>query len=160
MTRPSRHAPHLVASAGRRRFLATATGVGVVAGLAPTRARAAALDATAMLGWVDPDAITVWVQSATDAEAVVSVIPDAPGLGSKVARVSLEAAAGRTGAVRLTGLEPSTRYRWTAVFDGRDPRGGGPEAIEGHFRTPPIWVPGTDPGPVTLAFGSCHYLND
>jgi alkaline phosphatase D len=142
---------------------------GATGGWQSGAARAETFDAVAMLGWIDPDTATLWLQAAAPAEAICSVSPvryaHARPPTAQPDRTTLTAADGFTAAFRVADLEPDVVYRWTLILrepeDARGLRSGDGEArLEGQFRTPAAWSPGDSPAPVVLAFGSCHYLND
>ena len=107
-----------------------------------------------MHGFADMANMTLWLQ--TERAARVAVELHADGEAAKRRRVE-----GATRAeddfvlhLRLTGLEPGTRYRYQVFADGR------PAGEPGTFATQPLWQYRTEPPDLAVAFGSCAYLND
>lgn len=107
-----------------------------------------------MHGFADQSSMTLWVQTGRAARVTVELAPDAdPGKRRRVdgaTRAEDDFAA----ALRLAGLDPGTRYRYTVLVDGK------PAAEPGRFATQPLWQFRTDPPAFSVAFGSCFYLND
>jgi alkaline phosphatase D len=134
---------------------------GLRSAVPPTATSSAAdtLAAGPMLADVTMREGTVWVQ--TTAPAVVRLVVEAdPLAGQPMARPDTSAAvataADGTAAVRLTGLEPGTRYTYRVLVDGRPARVPYATALT----TQPLWQYRTDPPAFTVAIGSCHYDND
>jgi alkaline phosphatase D len=107
-----------------------------------------------MHGFADQSSMTLWVQTERAARVTVELHPVAdPGKPRRVegaARAEDDYAV----ALRLAGLDPGTRYRYTVLVDGE------PAAEPGRFATQPLWQFRTDPPAFSVAFGSCFYLND
>ena len=84
-----------------------------------------------MLGHVTDSSIIVWARTATPGKFTVRYGTDAAGLTGTSSAVTTTFARDFTGSVKITGLQPDTRYHVEVVGDGteRGPRG--------EFRTLP-----------------------
>lgn len=122
--------------------------------LAAFAAAAPAWAASILHGFADMSSMTLWVQTERAARVTVELHPE----GDPVKRRRIEAATrvedDFAAALRLAGLDPGTRYRYTVTVDGK------PAGEPGRFATQPYWQFRGDPPPFTVAFGSCMYLND
>jgi alkaline phosphatase D len=117
-------------------------------------AAAPALAASIMHGFADMTSMTLWVQTERAVRVTVELHPESdPGRRRKVEGATHPDDDFAT-ALRLAGLDPGTRYRYTVLVDGK------PAAESGHFSTQPLWQFRTEPPEFAVAFGSCHYLND
>jgi alkaline phosphatase D len=117
---------------------------------APLQAHALSI----MHGFADMSGMTLWLQTERAARIAVELHPE--GEPAKRRRVEGATRAEDDFAlhVRLTGLDPGTRYRYQVLVDGR------PAGEPGSFATQPLWQYRTDPPELAVAFGSCAYLND
>jgi len=107
-----------------------------------------------MHGFADQSSFTLWVQSRGPASIEVEFGAEGnAGTGRIIRRDALEAHDFAV-AVRLADLEPGTSYRYRLRVDGDAAE------VAGHFRTQPLWEWRTDPPEVSIAFGSCAYLDD
>jgi alkaline phosphatase D len=84
-----------------------------------------------MLGQVTDSSIIVWARTASPGSFVIRYGTDPAKLASATASVPTTFARDLTGSVRITGLQPETRYHVEVVGDGAR---GGPR---GEFRTLP-----------------------
>jgi alkaline phosphatase D len=117
-------------------------------------AAAPAWAASILHGFADLSSMTLWVQTDRAARIVVELHPEAdPGKRRRVEGAT-RAEDDFAVALRLAGLDPGTRYRYTVTVDGK------PAAEPGRFATQPLWQFRTDPPAFSVAFGSCFYLND
>lgn len=134
----------------RRSPLIFALAAAIAAGSAAAQVPAA----TIMHGFADMATATLWVQA--DGAARVAAEFQRDGEPGPVRRIEapVRAAEDFVAHLRLTGLEPGTRYRYTVLVDGR--AAGEP----GTFSTQPLWQFRTEPPDVAIAFGSCFYVND
>lgn len=107
-----------------------------------------------MHGFADQSSFTLWAQKRGPGRIGVefSVLDG----NAAVHSIDTEASRDRDFAVvlRLAGLEPGTRYRYRLLADGQ------PTGDVGTFRTQALWEWRTDPPAVSIAVGSCAYLND
>ena len=118
--------------------------------LAATPAWAASI----LHGFADMSSMTLWVQTDRAARVVVELNPEAdPGKRRRVEGTT-RAEDDFAIALRLAGLDPGTRYRYTVAVDGKS------AAEPGRFATQPLWQFRGDPPALAVAFGSCFYLND
>ncbi len=134
----------------------------------PAAAQEAAspLRAGPMLGAVTHRTAAVWLQVADSAEVRLRVRPTGRAEGATTPAPPAEAfetAPIRTGPARdhiarfdLTGLMPGTVYAYEVVVDGAPVAFPYPTG----FETQPLWQWRGDPPAFTVAFGSCHYVND
>ena len=124
----------------------------IIAALAvlPVRAEPLAL----MHGFADQTSLTLWAQSG----GPVRIAVEYSVLDGNVPVRKVEAATAREHdfaiALRLTGLEPGTRYRYRMLVNDEA------TGEVGTFRTQALWEWRNDPPPVSIAVGSCAYLND
>jgi alkaline phosphatase D len=134
-----------------RRLAALLAGSALlVAPLAPALAQAVSV----MHGFADQSSMTLWVQTDRAARIGVDLYPEgAPGRRRRVEGVT-RAPDDFVAHLRLVGLDPGTRYRYTVLVDGK------PAAQPGTFATQPLWQFRADPPALAIAVGSCHYLND
>jgi alkaline phosphatase D len=117
-------------------------------------AAAPAWAASIMHGFADLSSMTLWVQTDRAARVVVELHPETdPGKRRRVEGAT-RAEDDFAVALRLAGLDPGTRYRYTVAIDGK------PVAEPGRFATQPLWQFRADPPAFAVAFGSCFYLND
>ncbi len=122
----------------------------LVAPLAPALAQAVSI----MHGFADQSSLTLWVQTDRAVRVAAKLHPEgAPGRTRRVEGAT-RAADDFVAHLRLAGLDPGTRYRYTVFVDGK------PAAEPGTFATQPLWQFRVDPPALAIAFGSCHYLND
>ena len=150
--------------------LAAACGVAPEA-TAQTRARAttsgrssatpaARLTSGPMLGYVTYRDVMLWAQTDGPARVQVRYRPETgAGAGGAFATTPAVDATAETGfAVHLpiTALDPGTRYTYDVVVNGRPVARPYPTA----FATAPLWQWRTDPPAVTVAIGSCAYVNE
>ena len=118
--------------------------------LAATPAWAASI----LHGFADMSSMTLWVQTDRAARVVVELHPEAdPGKRRRVEGTT-RAEDDFAIALRLAGLDPGARYRYTVAVDGKA------AAEPGRFATQPLWQFRGDPPALAVAFGSCFYLND
>jgi alkaline phosphatase D len=123
----------------------------LVAGVTPP---AGAQGVSIMHGFADQSSMTLWVQTERAARVTVDLAPESdPGKRLRVEGAT-QAANDFAAALRLAGLDPGTRYRYTVLLDGK------PAAEPGRFATQALWQFRTDPPTFTVAFGSCFYVND
>lgn len=127
--------------------------------LATTLAAMAAFSAqgeplSVMHGFADQTSFTLWVQSRGPVRigAEFAVIDSNAPVRKAQAATSPEH--DFAVALRLTGLEPGTRYRYRLLMNDE------PTGDVGTFRTQALWEWRTDPPAVNIAIGSCAYLND
>ncbi|HSD41940.1 MAG TPA: alkaline phosphatase D family protein [Burkholderiales bacterium] len=117
-------------------------------------AAAPAWAASIMHGFADQSSMTLWVQTERAVRVTVELHPETePGKRRRVEGAT-RADDDFALTLRLAGLDPGTRYRYTVLVDGK------PGAEAGHFLTQPLWQFRTDPPEFAVAFGSCLYLND
>ena len=110
-------------------------------------AAAPAWAASILHGFVDMSSMTLWVQTDRAARVVVDLHPEAdPGKRRRVEGAT-RAEDDFAVALRLAGLDPGTRYRYTVTVDGK------PAAEPGRFATQPFWQFRTDPPAFSVAFG-------
>lgn len=128
---------------------------GEAGGLSMGAADTLALAAGPMLADVTMREATVWVQTAARGFVRLEVTPDGRP-GATFTPPGLATAPDGTAAIRLSGLEPGTRYTYRVLVDGYP--AGIPYATA--FTTQPLWQYRTDPPAFTVAIGSCHYDND
>jgi alkaline phosphatase D len=107
-----------------------------------------------MHGFADMSSMTLWVQTERAARVTVELAPEADPAKRHRIEGATRAEDDFAAALRLAGLDPGTRYRYTVLVDGK------PVAEPGRFATQPLWQFRTDPPAFSVAFGSCFYLND
>lgn len=116
-----------------------------------------ALTAGPMLGYVTHRDALVWAQ--TDGAARVSVRYRPEGSTGRWSVAPADAATaedGFTAHVRLSGLEPGTRYAYEVLVNER----AVPRPYPTVVATQPLWQWRTDPPTFTVAIGSCAYVNE
>jgi alkaline phosphatase D len=118
--------------------------------LAATPAWAASI----MHGFADMTSMTLWVQTDRAARVTVELHPEREPAKRRRVEASTRPDEDFAAALRLAGLDPGTRYRYTVLVDGK------PAVEPGRFETQPLWQFRTEPPEFAVAFGSCHYLND
>ena len=117
-----------------------------------------------MLGHVGLRSAKIWVQTAVPSEVCIAYWPldDANSASANVAsrqvsacKMSTAETAG-TATVELAGLEPGTTYGYEILVDGTTAAG------EASFEltTQPLWQYRSDPPELTIALGSCAYINE
>jgi alkaline phosphatase D len=107
-----------------------------------------------MHGFADMSSMTLWVQTDRAAGVAVELHPEGePGRTRRIEAVT-RADDDFVAHLRLAGLDPGTRFRYTVLVDGRA------AAEPGTFATQPHWPFRTEPPELAIAFGSCFYLND
>lgn len=110
--------------------------------------------ASILHGFADMSSITFWVQTDRAARVAVELHPEAdPSKRRRVEGVTRPEDDFAL-ALRLAGLDPGTRYRYSIAIDGK------PAAEPGRFATQPFWQFRAEPPAFSVAFGSCFYLND
>jgi len=126
---------------------AAALGLLALALLAP----AAMAKLTVMHGYADVTSALVWIQA--DAPGPIRVSWRTEGSDRERA-FSLDAVASRENVVvaRLTGLVPGQRARYAIEGDG--------DRREGTVRAQPHWRDAKDAPDITIAIGSCFFLDD
>jgi alkaline phosphatase D len=122
--------------------------------LPAARLGAQAPPVTIMHGFADMSSLTLWVQTDRAARVAAELHPE--GTPASVRRVEGASRAEDDFAVhlRVAGLDPGTRYRYTVLIDGT------PAAEPGTFATQRLWQFRTEPPDLAIAFGSCYYVND
>jgi alkaline phosphatase D len=106
-----------------------------------------------MHGFADMSSITLWAQTDGAASVAVDFAPESvPGEPRRIERTT-RAEDDFVAHLRLANLDPGTAYRYAVSVDGKRVR-------EGGFRTQPFWAFRGDPPDVSIALGSCAYLND
>ena len=118
---------------------------------APVHAQAAV---SIMHGFADMATMTLWLQTERAARVAVDLHADDEAAKRRRIEGTTRAEDDFALHVRLTGLEPGTRYRYQVLVDGR------PAGEPGAFATQPLWQYRTEPPELAIAFGSCAYLND
>ena len=118
---------------------------------APVHAQAAV---SIMHGFADMATMTLWLQTERAARVAVDLHADDEAAKRRRIEGTTRAEDDFALHVRLTGLEPGTRYRYQVLVDGR------PAGEPGTFATQPLWQYRTEPPELAIAFGSCAYLND
>jgi alkaline phosphatase D len=126
-------------------------GLLVCGGATPAAAGEAA---SIMHGFADQSSMTLWVQTERAARVAVELAPEADPVKRRRIEGATRAEDDFAAPLRLAGLDPGTRYRYTVLVDGK------PAAEPGRFATQPLWQFRTDPPAFSVAFGSCFYLND
>jgi alkaline phosphatase D len=137
-----------VATAWRR-------GAGVIAfvllaGAAPVRAEPLSV----MHGFADQSSFTLWVQADRPTRIAVEFAVEGAAAAPRVVRRDALEDQDFAVSLRLANLEPGTRYGYRLLADGA------PTGTSGAFRTQPVWEWRTDPPDVSIAIGSCAYVND
>ncbi|MCA0268186.1 MAG: alkaline phosphatase family protein [Bacteroidetes bacterium] len=135
------------AAAGQTRSRATAS----------TPRPAVQLISGPMLGYVTQRDAMLWAQ--TDGPARVQVRYRAEGTaGAWTVTPAVETTADGSYAAHLpvSGLEPGVRYAYDLVVNGR----AMPRPYATVIATQPLWQWRTDPPTVTVAIGSCAYINE
>jgi alkaline phosphatase D len=132
-----------------RRLLRTLLAL---AALAPLSALAAGL--ALMHGFADQASMTLWAQTQAPARVSVEFHPESDPKAVRVVEAATRAESDHVAHLRLARLEPGTRYVYRVRVDGRL------EGPSGTFRTQPLWQWRAEPPAVTIAFGSCAYIND
>jgi alkaline phosphatase D len=105
-------------------------------------------------GFADQSSVTLWLQTERAARVTVEFHAEADPGGRRRIEGATRAEDDFAVALRLAGLDPGTRYRYTVLLDGK------PAAEPGRFATQSLWQFRTDPPVFAVAFGSCFYLND
>ena len=116
---------------------------------------ATALRSGPMVGYSEMTEVMLWVQSAREADVAIRYWSD--GSEKKTSPVYRTSDASACVArIPISGLAPGTIYTYELLLDG--------EIIERpyplSFRTQPLWQWRTDPPAMTIAVGSCLYVNE
>jgi alkaline phosphatase D len=128
--------------------------VGLALLVPAARLAAQAPPVTIMHGFADMTSMTLWAQTGQAARVAAELHPEgAPGAIRRFEGAT-RAEDDFVAHLRLAGLDPGTRYRYTVFVDGR------PGAEPGTFATQPLWQFRTEPPELAIAFGSCFYVND
>jgi alkaline phosphatase D len=133
------------------RRLALALALVLPLAVAPYCAQAAP---SIMHGFADMATMTLWVQTERAARVAVDLAAESEPAKRRRVEGATRAEDDFALGLRLSGLEPGTRYRYQVLVDGK------PAGEPGTFATQPLWQYRTDPPELAVAFGSCAYLND
>ena len=106
-----------------------------------------------MHGFADMASITLWAQTDRPVRLAVDFAPESAPQSSRRIEQATHADDDFVAHLRLADLDPGTAYRYAVSVDGVQVR-------EGRFRTQPFWQFRSDPPEVSIALGSCAYLND
>ena len=135
-----------------RRLLLTLLAIFALVAAGPLRAQQAVV--SAMHGFADQTSMRLWLQTERASRVAVELRPASDAAKPRRVESATRAEDDFVAQVRLTGLEPGTRYHYQLLVDGR---ASGPP---GSFATQPLWQYRTEPPELAVAFGSCAYLND
>jgi alkaline phosphatase D len=106
-----------------------------------------------MHGFADMASITLWAQTDRAARLTVEFAPETEPSRARRIEQATRADEDFVAHLRLANLDPGTAYRYSVRVDGA-------KAREGRFRTQPFWQFRSDPPEVSIALGSCAYIND
>jgi alkaline phosphatase D len=157
-------AQDLLARPSRRAALFAARDAGVAAVIAAAAAPALARPAAGahpsalnvVHGFCDQQGLSLWLQARTSAALEIVCTPLAGKAPVQRLRFQPDPRQDYAGMLRLDGLEPGSRYRYTI----RHMAAGAQALKHGEFQTQPLWQWRSDPPTVRIATGSCAYLND
>ncbi len=101
-----------------------------------------------MLGNISDEGVNIWIRTLYPAEVVVTITEN--GTEKKFGPVSSTELSDLTAIVKIFGLNPGTRYNYSALIDGK------PLELnrETYFTTLP---PKAQPSKTNIAFGSCFH---
>lgn len=110
-----------------------------------------------MVGHVDMREARLWVQTQRAADVYAEYADSAnPRKRWRTATVRTHAGMGYTATLVCDSVEPGRTYTYSIVVDGTPQQCPFPM----RFRTQPVWKwQKTDPPTLTMALGSCHYVN-
>lgn len=109
-----------------------------------------------MVGHVDLMEATIWLQCTGPCVAALEVWPaEAPDQLTRVPEQQSQAHTAHVLEFAVGGLEPGRTYQYRPVVNGARVEFDEPLT----FRTQPIWRHRTDPPELTVALGSCTYIN-
>lgn len=110
-----------------------------------------------MVGHVDMREARLWVQTQGPADVYAEYADSAaPQRRWRTATVQTHAESGHTATLICDSVEPGRTYRYTVVVNGTPQQRPFPM----RFRTQPVWKwQKVDPPTMTMALGSCHYVN-
>ncbi|OYU43045.1 MAG: phosphodiesterase, partial [Burkholderiales bacterium PBB4] len=116
---------------------------------------AAGLVSGPMAGPAEHRAITLWAQANKAALASVEYWPvDKPQQRRRTAATALTPQSQFTAHLRVTALEPGTRYAYRLLLDGKA------ASADLSFKTQTLWQWRTDAPDFTVLAGSCNYGNE
>ncbi len=107
-----------------------------------------------MHGFVDQSSMTLWVQAERAARVTVELHPESTPEQARSVEGVTRTEDDFALHLRLTGLDPGTRYRYRVLVEGK------PAADAGAFTTQALWRFRGGPPEFAVAIGSCAYLND
>jgi len=110
-----------------------------------------------MVGYTEMREALLWVQTRESAEVYFQYASQAdPNKVYTTSRVTTEKAKAYTAKVIADQVEPGTDYTYTLFIDDKPVELSYPT----RFKTPPLWQYRTDPPEMTIAMGSCVFVND
>ena len=108
-----------------------------------------------MAGPAEHRAITLWVQANRSALATIEFWPEtSPAVRGRSDGQQLKSSEQFTAHVRLTDLQPGTRYGYRLLLDGQV------ASADLSFKTQELWQWRTDAPDFTVLAGSCNYGNE
>lgn len=134
---------------------------GLIAGTPPLFAQ---LTSGPMLGHVGLRSAKIWVQTAEPSDVSVAYWPldgansdnSSPANRQVSARFQSSTETAGTATIELAGLEPGTTYQYRVLVNGTS----NTDAEVFALSTQPLWQYRTDPPELTIALGSCAYINE
>ena len=110
-----------------------------------------------MVGATEMMETSIWVETTAPAELSIRYwLKDNPGVKMMSPTVTTQTENHHTATVVLTDLEMGETYEYEVLLDGKAVARDYPT----EFETQELWQWRTDPPTVTVAMGSCFYVND
>lgn len=110
-----------------------------------------------MVGYSAMREVMLWIQTTKAARVQIRYWDEkAPNTKKTSEAVATTSAESFTAHIPISYLEPSTKYGYEVLLDGK--LAARPYPL--HFQTQTLWQYRTDPPAFTVAFGSCAYIND
>jgi alkaline phosphatase D len=123
----------------------------------PSAAPPALVSAGPMAGFADANEVRIWVQTKAAASVQVRYWPlGQPTEVRTSAAVRTLKPTAFTAHLVADAVRPGTRYEYRLLLDGREV--GLPQPL--RFQTPAMWRWRTEPPDLTVALGSCAYVNE
>ena len=110
-----------------------------------------------MVGHVDMRGASIFIQTTVPSDVSIRYADSASGASYRTPVQRSRVDLGNCLTFQLDSIEPGRTYRYSVLVDGAEVRFPFPTS----FRSRPIWkYRGSSIPPVTIALGSCHYVNE
>lgn len=110
-----------------------------------------------MVGHVDMRGASIFVQTTVPSDVSIRYVDSASGSSYRTQVLRSRVDLGNCLTFQLDSIEPGRTYRYSVLVDGAEVQFPFPTS----FRSRPIWkYRGSSIPPVSIALGSCHYVNE